>query len=115
MEHETGLLEDASVLTRELRKLIHDQLQLAGLETRLAALGLMKMTAAAAGIGVLLATAWLGLTGAVVLGLITGGLSPAYAMLMVTALNLGAAAALWAFIRHRSRILGLPTTLRTLA
>jgi len=60
----TGLIEDATVLTLELRALLHDQFQLFTQETRLAAKSMMTMIAAAVWIGMLLATAWLGLVGA---------------------------------------------------
>ncbi len=109
-----GILDDASALAGELHGLVHDQLKLIGLETRLAALGLMKMTAAAAGIGVLLAASWLGILGVAVLGLIRLGLTPALAMLTVTILNLATAYAVWDLIRRNSRIFGLPAILRSL-
>lgn len=43
----TGLIEDATALTVELRALLHDQFQLFAREMRLAAKRLMKMVAAA--------------------------------------------------------------------
>lgn len=111
---EPGILDDASELTGELHGLIHDQLKLIGLETRLAALGFMKMTAAAAGVGVLLAASWLGILGTATLGLIRGGLTPALALLIVTILNLAMAYVIWSLIERNSRIFGLPAILRSL-
>ncbi len=109
-----GILEDASALADELHGLVHDQLKVIGLEARLAALGLMKMTAAAAGVGVLLAASWLGMLGIATLGLIRSGLTPALAMLIVTVLNLAMAYAIWNLIQRNSQIFGLPATLRSL-
>jgi uncharacterized membrane protein YqjE len=114
VEPTPGILDDASTLAGELHGLVHDQLKLIGIETRLAALGFMKMTAAAAGIGMLLAASWLGILGVATLGLVRSGLTPAVALLTVTILNLAAAYAVWDLIRRNSRIFGLPTTLRSL-
>lgn len=113
-EPDSGILDDASALAGELHGLVHDQLKVIGLETRLAALGFMKMTAAAAGIGVLLAASWLGILGVAALGLIRSGLTPALAMLTVTILNLATAYVVWDLIRRNSRIFGLPAILGSL-
>lgn len=110
----TGPLEDLSALQRELRALAHDQLQLAGLELRLAAHSLMTMIAAAVCIGALLVVACLGLMGAAGLGLMEMGLEPALVLLVLAALTLVLAWLLRVLIRHRSRDLGLPASLRAL-
>lgn len=110
----TGPLDDLNALRRELRELVHDQLQLAGLELRLAAHSLMTMIAAAVCIGVLLVVAWLALMGAAGLGLIGMGLEPALVLLVLAALTLALAGLLRALIRRRSRDLGLPASLRAL-
>jgi uncharacterized membrane protein YqjE len=110
----TGSLESLSALQRELRKLVHDQLQLAALEVRLAAHSLMAMVAAAIFIGLLLLFAWVALMGATGLGLTGMGLQPAFALLAVAALTLVLALLLGGFIRRRSRHLGLPASLRAL-
>jgi hypothetical protein len=109
-----GPLDDLSALRRELRDLVHDQLQLAALELRLAAHSLMTMIAAAVCIGALLVAAWLGLMGAAGLGLVGMGLEPAMALLVLVGLTLVLAGLLRALIRHRSRDLGLPASLRAL-
>jgi hypothetical protein len=109
-----GPLDDLSALRRELRDLVHDQLQLAALELRLAAHSLMTMIAAAVCIGALLVAAWLGLMGAAGLGLIGMGLEPAMALLVLVALTLVLAGLLRVLIRQRSRDLGLPASLRAL-
>lgn len=109
-----GPLEDLSALHRELRALVHDQLQLAGLELRLAAHSVMTMISAAVCIGALLVVAWLGLMGAAGLGLMEMGLDPALALLVLAAVTLVLAGLLRVLIRRRSRDLGLPASLRAL-
>lgn len=110
----TGESGGALALTRELRELIHDQLRLVTLESRLAAQSLMTMVAAAVGFGVLLVSAWLGLMGAAVLTLIGFGLVPSIAILVVAALNLMVSPVPYGLIRRKIRRLGFPATLRTL-
>jgi uncharacterized membrane protein len=110
----TSPLEDLGVLQREVRSLIHDQLKLVALELRLAAHSLLSMITIAIFIGALLVLAWVGLMGATGLALIGMGLAPALALLVVTALTIILSLLLAVFIRHRSRDLGFPATLRTL-
>ena len=110
----TGPLEGLSALRQELRGLVHDQLQLAGLELRLAAHSLMTMIAAAVCIGALLVVTGLALIGAAGLGLMEMGLEPALVLLVLAALTLVLAGLLRLWIRHRSRDLGLPASLRAL-
>jgi Putative Actinobacterial Holin-X, holin superfamily III len=111
---QTSPLEDLGVLQRELRSLVHDQLRLVALEFRLATQSLMSMITAAVFIGALLVLAWVGLMGAAGLGLIGLGLAPPLVLLVLTALTVIPALLLGAFVRHRSRDLGFPATLRTL-
>jgi len=110
----TGPLEDLKNLQREVRGIIHDQLQLVALEVRLAARSLMTMIAAAFCIGALLVLVWIGLMTAVGLLLIGFGIQPALAVLVVTALTSILVVLLFRLIRRRSRDLGLPATLRAL-
>lgn len=110
----SGPLDDLSALQRELRALVHDQVQLAGLELRLAAHSLMTMIAAAVCIGAMLVVVWLGLLGAAGLGLMKLGLAPALVLLMLSAFTLVLAGLLGLLIRRRSRDLGLPASLRAL-
>lgn len=109
-----GPLDDLSALQRELRALVHDQLRLAGLELRLAAHSVMTMIAAAVSIGALLVVAWLALLAAAGLGLVGMGLAPALVLLLLAALTLALAGLLRVLVRHRSRDLGLPASLRAL-
>jgi hypothetical protein len=111
---ETSPLEDLGIFQRELRKLIHDQLQLAVLEVRLATHSLMAMIAAAVCIGALLVLVWIGLMAATGLSLIGMGLQPVFVLLTVTALTAVPILLLRGFIVRRSRQLGFPATLRTL-
>lgn len=111
---ETSPLEDLGILQREWRKLIHDQLQLAALEVRLATHSLMAIIAAAVCIGALLVLAWAGLMAATGLSLNDMGLQPVFVLLTVTALTLVPVFLLRGFIVRRSRQLGFPATLRTL-
>lgn len=103
-----------STLPQEVRGLIHEHLQLAALEVRLASRSLMIMVSAAVCIGVLLVLVWLGLMATVALTLIGGGLQPALVILAVTALTSGPVLLLFGLIRRRSRDLGFPATVRTL-
>lgn len=111
---ETSPLADLGILQREWRKLIHDQLQLAALEVRLATHSLMAMISAAVCIGALLVLAWVGLMAATGLSLIGMGLNPVFILLTVTALTAVPVLLLRGFIVRRSRKLGFPATLRTL-
>jgi len=111
----TSPLEDLGILQREWRKLIHDQLQLAAFEMRLAMYSLMVMIAAAIGIGVLLVLVWIGLMAATGLSLIDMGLQPVFVMLTVTALTAVPVLLLRGFIVRRSCQLCFPATLRALS
>jgi hypothetical protein len=109
-----GLLDEIKSLWRELRGLAHDELTLAALETRLAARSLVTMIAAGVMFAVLLVSAWLGLVGAVVLGLIGIGVTASIAMLLAVATNLVFSLILYEVIRRQSRHLQFPATLRSL-
>jgi len=110
----TSPLEDLGIFQREWRQLIHDQLQLAALEVRLAAHSLMVMISAAICIGALLVLTWVGLMAATGLSLFGLGLHPVLALLTVTALTAALVFVLRGFIIRRSKRLGFPATLRTL-
>lgn len=109
-----GLIDDVVGLARELEALAHDQLQLAALEAKLAGRSLVMMIAAGVGLGILVATAWLGMMAGVVWWLIAIGIAPAAALLAMTLLNLAAAGVCFGLIRRGSRSLGFPATLRSL-
>lgn len=107
-------LQDLGLLQRELRDLVHDQLQLATLELRLATHSLMVMISTAVCVGALLMLAWLGLMAATGIGLTGLGFHPVMVLLAATALTLLLSILLYHFIGRRSRHLGFPSTLRTL-
>lgn len=109
-----GLFDDVVGLARDFQALAHDQLQLVALEAKRAGHNLVMMIAAAIALGILLATVWLGMMGAVVWWLIAIGIVPAVALLAMTLLNLAAAGACFGLIRRSRRSLGFPATLRSL-
>lgn len=111
---ESSPLEDLSTLRQELQGLVHDQLQLAAVELRLAAHSLTNMISAAFAISLLLVMAWAGLMTAAVLGLISAGLPPAVALLLIATLTAVLALLLAKNIRYWSRNLGFPASLRAL-
>lgn len=111
---DSGLIDQAKALWYELRGLVHDGLTLAALETRQAGRGLVTMVIAGVGIAVLVISAWLGLLGAAVLGLIGIGVNAGIAMLLAVAANLVLAAVLYQVIRRQSRHLHFSSTLRSL-
>ena len=111
---ESGSLEELKSLWHELRGLAHDQLTLATLETKLAGKSLVTMIAAGVMVAVLLVSAWLGLMGAAVLGLVSIGVMASTAMLLAVAANLVFALILYGVIRRHSRHLQFPATLRSL-
>ncbi len=111
---DAGLLDEAKSLWQDLRGLVHDQLTLAALETKLAGKSLVTMVAAGVMVAVLLVSAWLGLLGAVVLWLISSGVVASLAMLLMVAANLVMAWVLYQVIRRKSHHLQFPATLRSL-
>ncbi|MEQ8860780.1 MAG: phage holin family protein [Pseudomonadales bacterium] len=108
------MLQDAGALTRELRELVRDHLQLASLETRLAARTAASMLATALALGLLLASVWLALMGAAVLTLIDYGFNAVASMAVGAGLNLVGALLLYEVLRYQSRSLGWPVTLSLL-
>jgi hypothetical protein len=107
-------LEDLGSLPAELRGMVHDHLQLAGLELRLAGRSLMAMIAASVFMGALLLLAWIALMGSAGLGLEALGLSPAIVMLILAGLTLTLAWLLRAYIYRKSTALEFPGSLRSL-
>ena len=110
----SSALEDARSLWHELRGLIHGRLRLAALETQRAGESLVAMFVAGVMLAILLGGAWLGLLAAAVLGLVEHGVAASSAVLLAVACNVLAAAVLCGLIRHKSRYLRFPATLRSL-
>lgn len=109
-----GVLDAASSLWRELRGLAHEGLTLAALEARQAGRSLVTMIAAGVMVALLVVSAWLGVVGAGVLGLMAMGVPAALALLIAVAANLVAAAMLGVVVRRQSRHLLFPATMRSL-
>ena len=114
MQPDGGLLDDARALLRQVIGLIHDQLQLAVLETRLAGQSLVAMVAAGVMVALLLVSAWIGLIAAAIAALIGNGLSLCAAIFLGVSANLVLTLLLCAFIRRKSRHLLWSATLRSL-
>ena len=109
-----GLLDIAHALWRDVRAIVLDHVELAALETQRAGRSLVHMLIYGLAAGLLLVIAWLGLMGAAALWLIALGLSPGAALLLLSALNVGAAYVLYLMIGRSSRDLSFPATLRSL-
>lgn len=109
-----GLTEEVVRLSNEVRELVHDQLELVTLETRLVVNTLVSMAVIAIVAAVLLVSTWLALVGAGIMGLVSMGLAPTVGMLLMAAANLVLALLGWMMLRHKSGNLGWPATLRML-
>ena len=109
-----SLFADAGALTRDVRELLHDQLQLAVLEARLAARTMAVVVALAIGLALLLSAAWLSLLGALVMTLVSQGFSAAQALLIMAALSVAVMPVLYAVLYRQVASLGFPASLRTL-
>jgi uncharacterized membrane protein YqjE len=111
---DAGLLGNVQALWHDLRALAQDHLQLAALETQRAGKSLVNMVVYAVAAAILLVSAWLGLLGALAFWLIAAGLEAGLALLLVAALNIGAAWVLFLMIRSSSQHLRFPATMRSL-
>lgn len=109
-----SLLDEIKGLWDEIRHLIHDHIELAALETRLAGETLAFMVMAGVAIAILLVSAWLALLGAVVVLLVAMGMWASVAFLLIVLLNIAAAGALAWLIKHKSRNLKWSATLASL-
>ena len=112
-----GLFQEASLLGRELRGLVHDHLSLAALETRQAGESLVCMIALGVLVAGLLLSAWLGVLAVAVLAMIESGasISPIAAIVLTVVINLLLALILgFALLRQRRR-LQFPATIRSLS
>ena len=109
-----GVLDSARSLWRDFTALTKDHLELALLETQRAGQSAVNMLVYAVAAALLLVTAWLGLLAAIVIGLAELGLHAGFGVLIVVALNLIGAFALYRMIRRSSKNLGFPATRRSL-
>ena len=99
----------------EVRGLLHDQLLLVSLESRLALAGLMRMLILAVACAALLLGAWAVAMTAVLMWLVQAGLSVALALLILVGATLLLAGALFGLARRATREIAFPATLRRLA
>jgi uncharacterized membrane protein YqjE len=106
--------EHAASFAREVRGLVHDHLELATLETRLFIRRVLRMAMIAVFSALVLASAWLALTGAAIFVLIHFGVAPAMAMALLAAANVLLALGGWLLLRRTSARLGWPATQRTI-
>jgi len=111
---DSGVLEDALSLWRELLELSHDRFRLAALETQRAGESLVAMIMVGVMIAVLLSGAWLGLMAAAVAGVVEYGVMLSSAILLAVAANFLLVLILCGVIRRNSRYLQFPATLRSL-
>ena len=111
---DSSVLEDARSLWHELFGLTRDRFLLAALETRRAGESLVTMIVAGVLIAFLLSSAWMGLMGVAVLGLIENGIILNSAIMLAVAFNLLLVLILCRVMRHKSRYLQFPATLRSL-
>jgi len=109
-----GALENAQSLWHEWRGLAHGHLRLAALEAQQAGESLVVMMVAGVVLAIVLGGGWLGLLAAAVLWLAGHGASASGAVLLAVAVNGLAALCLCGLIRHKSRHLRFPATLRSL-
>lgn len=109
-----GLVDSAAVLWHDLRALAHDRLELASLEAQRAGEALAFMVACSVVIGILVATAWLAIIGAITCWLISSGMALAAALPLAALFSLASAFACARAIRYKSRDLRFPATLQSL-
>lgn len=107
----SSLADEIKDLWDEIRHLIHDHLELAALETRLAGESLAFILMAGIAIAILMVSAWLAFLGAVVAILIALGMWASAALLLIVLLNAGASGALFWLIKRKSRHLRWSATL----
>jgi uncharacterized membrane protein YqjE len=106
--------EHAASFAREVRGLVHDQIELATLESRLLIQRVLRMAMIAVFSALVLAGAWFALTGAAVFVLISLGVAPAMAMALLAGASVLLALGAWLLLRRTSARLGFPATQRTL-
>ena len=105
---------DMARLLGEFRELAHDHLELATLETRLSVTALVRMAVISIFLALVLVSAWLALVGSAALGLVSVGVAPVLAMLLLAVANLLIALAGWLRIRRLSQWLGWAATQRAI-
>jgi len=108
-----GVIDEMQLLWADMRGLVADHVQLFTLELQRAGESLVIMLICAVFIGVLLVSAWIGLSGVLVLWLIHSGIFASFALLIAVAVNLLGVVLLVAIIRHRSGYLRFPASIES--
>lgn len=111
---EPSLWSTLQALLHELPGLVGDRVRLASLELRRAGIALAQIVALGVVAAILLVTAWLATWVGIGGALITFGLAWGWALVVIIAINVGAA---WFAISHARSLLGLlglPATVRQL-
>lgn len=100
----SGVVDEFSKLLAFARGTLSDFLELVSLESRRAGLGLVWMLVGGLGATILIVTAWTGLMGAIALYIVSLGMLPITAVILVAAVNLIAAAGIlyWCVVLSRS-------------
>lgn len=109
-----GLFENAQLLWNDFRRLTYIHMQLAALEIQKAGENLVAMLVYGIVLSVLIICSWLGALGAIVMWLIENHFLISTALLLITMVNLVGVCVVIMTIRHKSRALRLPATLRHL-
>jgi uncharacterized membrane protein YqjE len=105
---------DTTRLINEFRQLVNDHLELATLETRLSVNTLVRMVMISIFTALVLVTAWLALIGSAAFGLVSIGVAPVLAMLLLAAANLLVAFIGWLWIGRLGHWLGWEATRRAI-
>ena len=107
-------MDSGKALWGDLRGLLADHLKLVTLELQKAAESVVFIVVYGIVAGVLLASAWVGLAGAMVVWMTEHGLATSMALLLAAVFNLLGALAFAVAIRSKCRMFRLPATLRSL-
>lgn len=111
----SGVLDELSKLLTFARQALSDFLELVSLETRRAGLGLVWMVVAGLVATIFIVTAWAGLMAALAMCIVSLGMLPLAAVIVVAAVNLGAGAGMLYWCIGLSRHLLFSATRRQLA
>lgn len=109
-----GLLQSLQALLGELPGLVSDRVRLASLELRRAGAALAQVVALAVAAALLLITAWLAIWVGLASAAIGAGIPWGWVLLLILAINLGAAWLAVQRARALLALLGLPATVRRL-
>jgi ABC-type uncharacterized transport system permease subunit len=110
----SSILEEIESLWFELRRLSHDHLRIAALETQRVGETLVELIIAGVMVALLLSATWLGLLAFAVIKLIENGIMASTAILLAVIFNLILALFICGMIRRKSNFLQFPATIRSL-